>query len=88
VWPAEVEAALASHPDVAEVAVSGTPDPEWGERVVARVVPRRRRSPPSLEALRDHAAARIARFKAPRELVLVESLSRTSLGKLRRRGSR
>ncbi len=85
VWPAEVEAALASHPDVAAVLVSGTQDREWGERVVARVVPRQRADPPTLGALRDHAAATIARHKLPRELVVVERLDRTALGKVRRR---
>lgn len=85
VWPEEVEAALADHPGVAEVAVAGRPDPAWGERVVAFVVPRDPARPPSLEELRDHAARRIARFKAPRELVLVDALPRTSSGKLRRR---
>ena len=39
IWPAPVEAALLTHPSVAEVAVAGTPDPEWGQRVVAWVVP-------------------------------------------------
>ncbi len=84
VWPEEVEAALADHPGVAEVAVAGRPDPAWGERVVAFVVPRDPARPPSLEELRDHAARRIARFKAPRELVLVDAVPRTPSGKLRR----
>jgi O-succinylbenzoic acid--CoA ligase len=85
IWPAEVEAALSSHPGVAGVLVSGSPDREWGERVVARVVPRRRTAPPTLDALRDHAAETVARHKLPRELIIVERLDRTSLGKIRRR---
>jgi O-succinylbenzoic acid--CoA ligase len=85
IWPAEVEAALAGHDDVAAVMVSAAPDREWGQRVVARVVPRRRDSPPSLEVLRAHAAATIARHKLPRELILVDHLDRTPLGKIRRR---
>ncbi|HXF73190.1 MAG TPA: AMP-binding protein [Actinomycetota bacterium] len=84
VWPQEVEAALADHPGIAEVAVAGRPDPEWGERVVAFVVPRDPARPPSLEDLRAHAAGRIARFKVPRELVVVDALPRTSSGKVRR----
>jgi len=84
VWPAEVEAALASHRGVTAVAVSGAPDAEWGERVVAHVVPRRRGAPPTLESLRAHVSQRIAGYKAPRQLVLVDTLPRTALGKLRR----
>jgi acyl-coenzyme A synthetase/AMP-(fatty) acid ligase len=84
VWPEEVEAAVADHPGVREVAVVGRPDPAWGERVVAFVVPAEGAPPPSLEELRDHAATRIARFKAPRELVLVDRLPRTASGKVRR----
>ena len=84
VWPADVERALASHPDVAAVLVSASPDREWGQRVVARVVPRRRSAPPTLEALRDHAASTITRHKLPRELILVDHLDRSALGKVRR----
>jgi len=84
VWPHEVEAALRDHPGVAEVVVAGRPDPEWGEHVVAFVVPARIGAAPTLEELRDHAADRIARFKAPRELVLLPELPRTASGKVRR----
>ncbi len=84
VWPQEVEAVLATHPKVAEVAVGGRPDPEWGERVVAWVVPADPADPPTLAELRDAVGRRLARFKAPRELVLVQELPRTGSGKLRR----
>jgi O-succinylbenzoic acid--CoA ligase len=85
VWPREVERALASHPKVAEVAVAGRPDPEWGSHVVAFVVPVDQSDPPSLRELRDHTAERIARFKAPREVEVVDAIPRTSAGKPRRR---
>ena len=84
VWPAEVEEVLAEHPQVAEVAVRGAPDEEWGQRVVALVVPRDGASPPLLDSVRAHVARTLPRYKAPRELVIVESLPRTSLGKVRR----
>jgi o-succinylbenzoate---CoA ligase len=84
IWPAEVEAALAGHTDVVAVMVSSSPDREWGERVVARVVPRRRSAPPSLESLRSHAAETIARHKLPREVIIVDHLESTALGKIRR----
>ena len=84
VWPEEVEAVLAAHPKVADVAVAGVPDAEWGTRVVAWVVPADASDPPSLEELREHSRERLARFKAPRELRIVEALPRTASGKLRR----
>ena len=85
VWPDEVERVLADHPGVADVAVDGRPDPEWGERVVAFVVPAAAGDPPTLEAVRAHGAARLARFKLPHELVLVAAVPRTASGKVRRR---
>ncbi|MGI9592305.1 MAG: class I adenylate-forming enzyme family protein [Myxococcota bacterium] len=76
VAPLEVETALAEHPSVAEVAVVGLPDPEWGERVCAVVVPRGER-PPTLDELQHHCQGRLAGFKKPRRLELVEALPRT-----------
>src|SRR5438132_2628588 len=84
VWPAEVESVLADHPLVGDVAIGKRPDPEWGESVVAFVVPHSAGDPPDLDALRDFTAGRLARFKAPRELVLVEAIDRTALGKISR----
>lgn len=84
VWPHEVEVALREHPKVAEVGVGGRQDTEWGQRVVAFVVPADPAEPPGLDELRAFAAARVARHKVPRELVLVDELPRTFSGKLRR----
>lgn len=84
VWPAPVETILRAHPGVEEVAVVGRDDPEWGQRVVAVVVPRNPAWPPSLDELRDQVRAELAPFAAPTELVLVDHLPRTSLGKVRR----
>jgi len=84
VWPHEVEDALRDHPKVAEVAVAGRPHEEWGQQVVAFVVPVRGDDPPSLEELRLHGAQRIARFKLPRSVVSMTALPRTASGKIRR----
>ena len=84
VWPEEVERALASHPKVRDVAVAGSPDPDWGTHVSAFVVPARIDDPPTLEELRVHGADQLARFKLPRELHLVDEIPRTSTGKVRR----
>ena len=84
VWPAAVEAVLAEHPSVGEVAVSARPDGEWGERVVAWVVPAAGTPPPTLDALRALVRERLAAFAAPRELVVVPSLPKTAIGKVQR----
>jgi len=84
VWPSAVEEILAGHPAVSEVAVWKRADPEWGERVVAWVVPPRGVDPPPLGALRELVAARLAPWSAPRELVVVDRLPRTTGGKVRR----
>jgi O-succinylbenzoic acid--CoA ligase len=86
VWPLPVEEALATHPSVAEVAVWKRPDPVWGERVVAWVVPTAGVAEPRLDELRELVAGRVARWAAPRELVLVDALPRTPGGKVRRTG--
>jgi o-succinylbenzoate---CoA ligase len=83
VAPVEVEAVLEGHPAVAEAAVFGRPDPEWGERVVAAVV-LRAGAAAAPEELRAHAAERLARFKVPKEVELREALPRTASGKVRR----
>ncbi len=83
VWPEAVERALASHPDVAEVAVVGRPDPEWGHRVVAVVVPRGGAAP-SLAELRDWAKQSLPAYAAPTALEIVAAVPRTASGKVRR----
>jgi O-succinylbenzoic acid--CoA ligase len=84
VWPERVEAALRSHPSVADAAVVGRPDPVWGERVVAFVQPAPDAPPPRPAALREHVAAALPRYAAPKEVVIVAELPRTPLGKVRR----
>ena len=82
VMPSEVEAALLAHPAVAEAGVFGRPDPQWGEAVTAHVV---LRAPLEPGELREFAAARLARFKAPKTIEPVTSLPRNAGGKLLRR---
>jgi acyl-CoA synthetase (AMP-forming)/AMP-acid ligase II len=85
IYPAEVEAALSSHPDVREVAVVGVPDRRYGEVVRAVIVPVDPSAPPGVEELRAHAADRLARFKVPAEYELVAALPRNPAGKVLRR---
>ncbi len=73
VYPAEVESVLFEHPSIAEVAVVGLPDEKWGETVVAVA---------ALEELQAFATERLARYKVPRRLQLVEALPRNPTGKV------
>ena len=85
VYPAEVEAALAEHPFVAEAAVIGVPDETWGQRVVAIVRFRDPAPPPDELGLRELCRRRLAGYKVPREITFVtEPLPRTASGKLQR----
>lgn len=84
VFPAEVEAALSEHTGVADVAVIGLPDDEWGTRVHAIVEPRDGGAPPAEHELAAHARARLAPYKVPKSFEMVERLPRNDVGKLMR----
>jgi O-succinylbenzoic acid--CoA ligase len=85
VWPDAVERVLVDHPLIGDVAVAGVDDEEWGQRVVAWVVPADASDPPMLAQLRSFVGERMPSFMAPRQLQLVDALPRTSLGKVSRR---
>jgi acyl-CoA synthetase (AMP-forming)/AMP-acid ligase II len=84
VSPAEVEAVLLSHPGIAEVGVYGVPDPQWGQRVAAALVAR-----PGVvlgpEDVRNFCRTRLAGYKIPSQITMVETLPRNAAGKLLRR---
>jgi acyl-CoA synthetase (AMP-forming)/AMP-acid ligase II len=80
VFPDEVEQILIEHPKIADTVVVGRPDERWGERVVAIVQPADE-DPPSLEDIREHARTRLAGYKLPRQLILVDRLQRMPSGK-------
>jgi O-succinylbenzoic acid--CoA ligase len=81
VVPGEVAAALETCPGVREVAVVGQPDAEWGERVVAVVVPADPANPPALELLRLHVKERLPRYAAPSRVVVVDAVPLLPSGK-------
>ncbi|RZS40873.1 acyl-CoA synthetase (AMP-forming)/AMP-acid ligase II [Herbihabitans rhizosphaerae] len=83
VYPGEVEDVLASHPAVADVAVIGAEDAEFGQRLVAYVVPAADRPDP--DELAGHVKRNLARYKVPREFVFLDQLPRNASGKLLRR---
>ena len=84
IYPAEVENAIADHPEVAEVAVIGVPDGRWGEAVKAVVVPKGG-TRPDLESLRAHAVKCIASYKLPATVDFIDALPRNASGKVLRR---
>jgi malonyl-CoA/methylmalonyl-CoA synthetase len=77
----EIEEVLPGHPQIAECAVVGIEDPEWGERVSAAVVTRGGEEL-TLEALRAWARERLAVYKVPTRLLIVEALPRNAMGKV------
>jgi O-succinylbenzoic acid--CoA ligase len=83
VWPEAVERALRTDPRVADIAVTGTTDPEWGQIVTAYVVPA---GPvvPTLDELRRTVKELLPAYCAPRALYVVDEIPRTALGKPRR----
>ena len=82
VFPREVEDVLRAHPGVADCAVVGTPDAEWGEVVTAFVVPADGGC--DVDALQEHAAGQLAGYKRPRRVHIVDDLPRNALGKVLR----
>ncbi|MEV7391313.1 acyl-CoA synthetase [Streptomyces sp. NPDC091215] len=81
----EIENALLEHPGVREAAVTGEPDADLGERIVAWIVPADPQAPPSAEELADHVAGRLAPHKRPRVVRYLDALPRNDMGKIMKR---
>jgi len=81
VFPEEVEEALKTHPAVRDAVAVGLPDPRFGETICAVVEPEDGEAP-TLDVLGEHVRARLAAYKAPRQLVLVDSIRRAPNGKV------
>jgi malonyl-CoA/methylmalonyl-CoA synthetase len=82
VYPREVEFALESHPAVARAAVVGVPSERWGEEVVAAVVPAGRGDAPRDEDLLEFARSRLAPYKCPKRVLVVDELPVNAMGKV------
>ena len=80
IFPEEVEAAVKSHPGIYDCVVVGVPDERWGERVAA-VVQLREGAAPTLDDIQEHCRTKIAGYKVPRELHLVDQIVRSPSGK-------
>jgi len=81
IYPAEIERVLLEHPDVSECGVIGRTDARWDEVPVAYVI-RRQGCTVEAEGLKAHVSMQLARFKVPRDIVFVDDLPRTALGKV------
>nr|WP_223819603.1 hypothetical protein [Cupriavidus cauae] len=81
VYSKEVEDVLAGHPAISEVAVVGMPHPEWGESVAAVVVAKADASV-DVEDIQAYCAERLAKYKVPRQVRVVEAMPRTPTGKV------
>ncbi|MGI3230742.1 acyl-CoA synthetase [Streptomyces sp. GTA36] len=81
----EIENALLEHPGVREAAVTGEPDADLGERIVAWIVPVDPQSPPTVAELADHVARRLAPHKRPRVVHHLDALPRNDMGKIMKR---
>jgi long-chain acyl-CoA synthetase len=88
IYPAEAEQALIEHPGVADVAVIGVPNADMGEEVKALVVPRDPSDPPSAEELIAWCRERLAGYKCPRTVEIVDSIGRNAMGKVNKRALR
>jgi fatty-acyl-CoA synthase len=84
VYPREVEEFLYAHPDVADVSVVGVPDERYGEELMAWVVMKPGAAPLTAEAVREFCAGKIAHYKVPRYVHVVESFPMTVTGKIRK----
>jgi bile acid-coenzyme A ligase len=84
VFPAEVEIALMDHPKVADVVVIGLKDAEWGRRVHAIIEPTDAADPPTFEEVRSYTKQRLATYKAPKSIEIVDAIPRSAATKVNR----
>ncbi|MFC8080935.1 acyl-CoA synthetase [Streptomyces sp. NPDC057307] len=84
----EIENVLLEHPGVREAAVTGEPDEDLGERIVAWIVPAQADAPPSAEELAAHVGAQLASHKRPRTVRYLDALPRNDMGKIMKRALR
>jgi acyl-CoA synthetase (AMP-forming)/AMP-acid ligase II len=85
IYPAEAEQVLTEHPEVVDVACIGVPNADMGEELKALVIPADPTSPPNAQALIDYCRERLSTYKCPRSVELVDTIGRTTMGKVNKR---
>lgn len=84
VYPAEIEAALSEHPDIADLVVIGLPSDDWGRSIHVIIQPCNPQQPPSIEALNLYCRERLASYKVPKSYEFTDEIPRNQMGKIRR----
>ncbi|WP_433170212.1 AMP-binding protein [Actinoallomurus sp. CA-150999] len=84
IYPREIEEFLYTHPDIADVQVIGVPDPRYGEELMAWIIMRPGAEPLTAERVRDHCTGRLAHYKIPRYVHIVDEFPMTVTGKIRK----
>lgn len=84
IYCAEIENVLAWHPDVADVSIVGRPDEKWGEVPVACIIPKDPNNPPDLASVREYLADRLASYKHPKDVRIIEAFPRSGIGKIQK----
>jgi fatty-acyl-CoA synthase len=84
IYPREIEEFLYSHPDIEDVQVVGVPDPKYGEELCAWVKLREGAEPLTAESVREFATGKLAHYKIPRYVVVVDDFPMTVTGKIRK----
>src|SRR6185312_10248190 len=85
IYPAEIEAVLLAHPDVADAAVFGIPDDDWGEQVKAVIQPSSTAGPELARVLIEFAQGKLAKYKLPKSIDFISEMPRDPNGKLYKR---
>ncbi|WP_101651716.1 AMP-binding protein [Brevibacterium ihuae] len=84
IYCAEIENALTWHPQVSEVSIVGRPDEKWGEVPVACIVPKDPDNPPDLASVREYLADRLANYKHPKGVEILDTFPRSGIGKIQK----
>ncbi|QCP06165.1 AMP-binding protein [Brevibacterium sp. CS2] len=84
IYCAEIENALTWHPQISEISIVGRPDETWGEVPIACIVPKNPDDPPTLASVRDYLTDRLASYKHPKDIRILDTFPRSGIGKIQK----